>query len=259
MKLLLLIVSLFVFLNPFNVMAATKLFFDDFESGTLSKWATTTSGVTNSTDYAHGGTRTSKVDYGVGALQANVADLGVSAPTDEFYMVYWIRIGDAYRNPYLGFKWTRLKHGNVDGIQTEFYLNSETWDSTGHSYQTGTGGLDYPNTGYSWNDSFDDGTWHKVEVFGKYNTGGLANGTCRIWFDGVQRLNDTTYTWRNGDYASDIFSLFYIPSNAGDGSHFVATGDIVYIDDVEIWDGMPDETPLEPVAGLTGVTTGTFR
>jgi len=223
-----------------KAQAADRIFYDDFESGDFDKWAVTTSGITNSIEYARSGFRSSKVDYGVNSLQGNIANLGGFSPIDEFYISYYIRIGDNYHSPYLGFKWMRLKHGNVDGIQTEFYLNSESWYSSGHSYQTGTGGLDGPNTGYSWSPDFTDRNWHHVEVFGKYNTGGAANGSCRVWFDDVLRLDRTDYTWRTGIYASDIFVAFYMPSNAGDGVHRPVAGDIIYIDDVEIWDGIPD-------------------
>ena len=231
---------LFIVLGGANALAG-RLFVDDFESGTFDKWAVTTSGITNSDEYARSGSRSSKVDYGVGALQGHIANLGETAPTDEFYVCYHVRIGDNYNAPYLGFKWLRTKHGQIDGIQTEFYLNSESWFSSGHSYQTGQGGLDSPGTGYSWYPDFCDGDWHKIEVFGKYNIDGAANGICRVWFDGIQYANFTDYTWRAGEWSSDIFRLFYIPSNAGDGTHSAAAGDIIYIDDVEIWDGMPVE------------------
>jgi len=225
--------------------ASSRLFVDDFESGNFDKWSTT-SGITICEEYAGSGRYCSKIDYGINALQANIVNLLDSAPTDEFYISYYIRIGDDYHAPYLGFKWMRTKHGQVDGIQTEFYLNSESWWSSGHSYQTGQSGLDYPGTDYSWYPTFCDGNWHKIEVFGKYNIGGAANGICRIWFDGVQHVSRTDYTWRTSEWASDIFRLFFIPSNAGDGVHRPAPGDIIYIDDVEIWDGMPDSGVVVP-------------
>jgi hypothetical protein len=35
------------------------------------------------------------------------------------------------------------------------------------------------------------GVWHKLEIYLQYNTGGTNTGTCKLWFDGVQRVNDT--------------------------------------------------------------------
>jgi hypothetical protein len=37
-----------------------------------------------------------------------------------------------------------------------------------------------------------------------------------------------------------VYNRFDIPSNAGDGVHRSQQGDVIYIDDVEIWDGVPD-------------------
>jgi len=222
--------------------AATIRFADNFESGNLSKWSTRTSGITVVSGGV-GKSKCAKVDYSANSNQVLNINLGSKAPTKEFYVSFWVKIPASYHAPYLGYKWMRLKHANAsgNGIQSEFFLNSTTWVSSGHTYQTGQGGLSYPNTSWSWykNGFWDDNTWHHVEVYGKYNTGGLANGVCRIWFDDVQHLNSKTYKWRTGTYASDIFKVFYLPSNAGDGTHRPASGDIIYIDDVEIWDGMP--------------------
>jgi hypothetical protein len=230
-------------------IAATQLFSDNFESGSLSKWTTITSGVALASG-GRGNSNCAKIDYSLASLQVLSINLGSRAPNNEFYVSFWVKIPTTYNAPYLGYKWMRLKHGNVDGIQSEFFLNSESWVSSGHTYQTGQGGLSYPNTNWSWysNGHWNNNAWHHVEVYGKYNTNSQANGVCRIWFDGTQYLNNTSYTWRTGTYANDIFKIFYLPSNAGDGVHRPASGDIVYVDDVEIWDGMPSKDSTAPPA-----------
>ncbi len=238
--------------------AATRLFQDGFESGNTNNWGTATGTVTTSNPKT--GSYCVAIDYTQGT-QAMIKSLGASAPTDEFYVKFWVRIGNNYHAPYLGFKWMRLKHGQTDGIQTEFYLNSESWSSSGHSYQTGQSSLDSPNTRWSWysDGHWNDEAWHKIEVFGKYNTNSCANGICRIWFDDVLRFEKTSYTWRTGTWANDIFRLFYIPSNGGDGTHKAQSGDIVYYDDIEIWDGMPTaEEPTKSISGcgLSGCSIG---
>ena len=83
-------------------------------------------------------------------------------------------------------------------------------------------------------------------MFVKYNTcnaQGVSNsdGVLRLWVDGSLQYENASFTWRDGQFADDIFRLFYIPSNAGSGIYLSQPGDIVYIDDVEIWDGMPTE------------------
>jgi hypothetical protein len=244
MKKVVLVFILFNLIIISNSFGATKLFSDGFESGNFSNWNTVTSGITISSNSPHSGGYCARVDYGSGSLQGLIKSLS-SAPKTEFYVAFYVKIASSYNAPYLGFKWMRLKHGAKDGIQTEFYLKSENWLSDGHSYQTGQGALDFPGTGWSWYPAFDDAKWHKIEVYGKYNTGGGANGICRIWFDGKQRLNETSYKWRTGEFANDIFKNFYIPSNAGDGKHGSRSGDIIYIDDVQIWNGMPGGNPSE--------------
>ncbi|OFZ37032.1 MAG: hypothetical protein A2504_01860 [Bdellovibrionales bacterium RIFOXYD12_FULL_39_22] len=225
--------------------SSKKIFSENFEEG-LSK-LTTFGDVSTVPEIGIGGSFCLKANYGTNKLLGSIIDLGSKAPTNEFYVRFYIKIDPAYNAPYLGFKWMRLKHGNVegDGIQTEFYLNSETWYSTGHSYETDQGGLDSPDTNFSWYPTFKDGQWHKVEVYGKYNTSGLANGVCIIKFDDILHLNSKSYKWRSTMWESDIFRRFYIPSNAGDGVHMAQAGDIIYIDDIEIWDGTPHRLMYE--------------
>ncbi|OFZ39782.1 MAG: hypothetical protein A2504_12380 [Bdellovibrionales bacterium RIFOXYD12_FULL_39_22] len=215
----------------------TKLFSEDFENGL--KKLTTFGDVTIVSGCGISGSQCLRANYGTDKNLGSIIDLGANAPTDQFYVRFNIKIDANYHAPYLGFKWMRLKHGNVDGIQSEFFLNSDSWYSTGHTYETGAGGVDYPDTNHTWYPTFQDGQWHQVEVYGKYNTAGQANGICIIKFDGVIYLNEETYRWRTSAWSTDIFKRFYIPSNAGDGAHLSAAGDIVYIDNIEIWNGWP--------------------
>lgn len=241
---ILLVLFLANVLLPLNVGAGTLLFSDGFENGSFSKWSTATSGVTITSSEKKSGAYSAQVSYYPTSLQALIKDVS-SPPTSEFYFTYQIKIAPSFNAPYMGFKWARLKHGNVDGIQTEFYLKSEGWGSSGHSYQTGQSLLDNPG-GNSWYSKVADGNWHKIAVYGKYNTNGGPNGICRIWIDGGLWFEKLTYTWRTGEFANDVFVKFYLPSNAGDGVHRPEAGDIVFIDDVEIWNGMPGAVGTPP-------------
>jgi len=237
--------------------ASSILFLDGFESGKTSKWSVATGYVT--TLNPRSGAYCIAVPYEDGQTHMMRIDLGVGiAPTNEFFIRFWVKIGANYHAPYLGWKWIRLKHGQVDGIQAEFFCNSESWGTQVVSYQTG-GFHDNPSLNWNWyTGGMADGNWHKVEVFGKYNTDSQANGILRVWGDGNLKFESTSFVWRTDTWANDTFKLFYLPSNAGDGTHRAQSGDIIYYDDIEIWDGMPfadGKNPPKPPSGLKLIIT----
>lgn len=214
------------------------LFSDGFEVGGTSKWSVATGFTTNLRPRS--GMYCLAVPYENGGTQAMIKYLSDGiAPLEQFYVSFWIRIAETYHAPYLGFKWARFKHGQTDGIQTEFFCNSRSWTSQVVAYQTG-GFHGNPSLNWDWySDGMADHNWHRIEIFGKYNNDGQADGILRVWGDGHLKFESTTFTWRSGSWANDIFKAFYLPSNAGDGTYRAQSGDIVYYDDVEIWNGIP--------------------
>ena len=95
-----------------------------------------------------------------------------------------------------------------------------------------------------------DGNWHKIEVYVKYNTGGAnwkADGIHRVWFDGVIIKDKTDAVFRDDTWPNAIFTMVYIPSNAGDGTHYAQSGGcpspmpqgMVICSDIEESDNVP--------------------
>jgi hypothetical protein len=234
--------------------ARNMIFSDGFESGNLNNWDAG-SGSTVATTSAHSGTYCMRLDYFTeGGFHGNIHYLS-SPPTSELYLKYFIKFAPTYHVPWFGMKYLRLRDG-VQNIQAEHYFNSESFYANGHTYQGNP--TQTFDVWYSGHNALymADGNWHKIEVYVKYNTGGTnwkADGIHQVWFDGVIVKNKTDAVFRDDTWPDAIFTRVYIPSNAGDGVHHAAEGDIFYVDDVEIWDGIPSSDTTPPAAP-TGVT-----
>jgi hypothetical protein len=227
-------------LMGFSAHGAELVFSDDFESGNVDNWTGANYQIYSTDCYE--GSYCSRQNFPSG-LVGMIRTLSTEdAPDDELFIRYRIKIDSGWNVPTYGVKWLRLKHGNTDGIQSEFFVNNGSFGAQGSFYQTGTY-FNNPSFGWDWdaNDEMTDGEWHLVEVFVKYNTPGNSDGVLRIWGDGDLKYQNTSTVWRSGTYASDIFRMIYIPSNGSSGASPSANA-YTYIDAVEIWNGMPDAT-----------------
>lgn len=116
--------------------------------------------------------------------------------------------------------------GNINQSYTNRYVNSFSF---------------YQNSGMretyvqSPNGNINDGRWHHYEIYLKYETSyGAGNGIWRVWEDGKlvwDRNNITFLTSSDGKFTSIRFIHYTGGALASSGWQ---------IDDIEIWDGIPD-------------------
>jgi hypothetical protein len=92
--------------------------------------------------------------------------------------------------------------------------------------------------------------WHHVEIWIRYdNPAGAGNGAMKLLIDGNACIDKTNVTFTKSGYPS--YTRFSIPSN------MTTTGsqapNYYFVDEVEIWDGLPDDSSQEtPPATDTG-------
>jgi len=190
----------FLFLFSFTLSipteAASRVFFDGFESGTTSQWSFPGSynrAVVVTTAYDGRSPRT-----GTSMLEGNWN--GTVDWTDPRKNTYAALLNWDYNNEFLIRIWLRLDRdvdrkngtkllrlGNI-GVNM-FYIGAGLHEVPGlmvpyfESVAGSSGPINY-NGGV-----IGDNNWHKIEIYVKHNTLGLTDGTLRIWADGVRVIN----------------------------------------------------------------------
>lgn len=222
--------------------AASLVFNEDFEAGNLATAQSLDSGASVVSDKPNTGNYCARIDYYPVKNQGLIFRPS-SPPQSEVFVRYYMRIANTFHSSYLGFKILRCRTSN-QSIQTEHFLSSEGWNLNGSIYKSGG----FFQSWYSGFNAADlaDGAWHKIEVFIKYNKAGSSDGVHRIWVDGRLIRDQTDVVFRDYSSPTDVYTMFYVPSNAGDGVHRSQAGDSIFVDDIEIWDGVPGTTSAPP-------------
>lgn len=100
--------------------------------------------------------------------------------------------------------------------------------------------------------SIPTNAWHKVDVFFKMNSisGGVGkrDGIMQEWIDGVQVINQSDVLYRTNQDATKKFKQFVIaPYIQSPGSPVAQT---FYLDNLNLWDGIPASSTMQPVTGV---------
>jgi hypothetical protein len=86
------------------------------------------------------------------------------------------------------------------------------------------------------------GRWHHFEFYGKLNSDAARDGAFRLWLDGQMIEDIEPFAWMDPgcDPQSERYkwSTAFFPSNFADAPPSGSTP-VYYVDDIEIWDGMP--------------------
>jgi hypothetical protein len=103
------------------------------------------------------------------------------------------------------------------GLGDSFYIGAqmETPNTTLFAYWEEIAGQPGPEF---WGDSssLGDGQWHKMEIYVKHNTPGVANGTVRVWQDGAVKQQATNIvTIATGDHWYPIYLMSNWSNNPG--------------------------------------------
>jgi len=101
-----------------------------------------------------------------------------------------------------------------------------------------------------------DGNWHKWEIYIKYNTDGSgeghSNGILTVWVDDVERIHRTwirPICTSGGKISRMSFGYFHNILTSSSGWQ---------IDDIEIWDGIPNAIDINPPSLSNSQPTGTL-
>ncbi len=154
-------------------------------------------------------------------------------PTNEFYVSFWMRYpsrtypdGDSHWN-------VKLFYPHWDGVNSYVHYSATGNEGAYYSAHDKNGGtLEQSRWPSTPNDM--DGNWHHYEFYINF-----AQGISRFWYDGVLKI-DSNYG--AGVWTNNIYYLTFGHMDAEEANVFTR-----FIDDIEVWDGMP--TAEEPTAG----------
>jgi hypothetical protein len=252
-----------------NANASRLLLHETFEGGSwgaLGHGPTggDADGTSTSTEQAYSGSWSAKVNYGNGNNLNHIWYSGLQDQIDqELYVSFWFFHSPTFQMD-RNFKFMRLTnsfdsfntnnefigHGFfVDGVNAVFAdpppNNNLHWQPASEC-----GNPDNSDTGSV--NPLTRGQWHHWEFYGKLNTNGNDDGIIRVWINGTLVIDKTNWTWvapgcdpQSSKYKWDTV---YLPSNLADRCQ---TTCLYYVDEVQIWDGMPDAgSVLSPPTNL---------
>jgi len=242
--------------------AAGRVFFDDFESGTTSKWTPVPNGnnckaVKSSVDgvASHSGSFNAECNWnGVVSWQDAQAYSSMELTkwdyNREFLIRFWLRYSSDFDHK-AGAKALRLYPGD-----DSFYLGAQMERTGGplFIYFESINGSSGPIS-YGDGTIFGDGKWHRVDIYIKHNTAGASDGTVKVFRDGVVQVQGTNIvTAKAGSKWYPMAVMSNWSSNPGwehDASNHV------YWDDFEIFSDMGTGASSGTMADGTIQQTGT--
>lgn len=218
--------------------AATRVFFDDFEDGTTSKWVhpgtfpkcVVVSSTADGTPIYDGkyAMRCNWYGYGQDEVQLNSWSY-----TTEFFLRFWFK-EDANVDHQVGAKMLRLGFGGPDNTYWSCQ-NEQGEQATMYMYwiSGSTDWLYWPSTDTHY---CGDHKWHKFEVYLKNDTNG-NDGIFRFWLDGAKVMDRVGKTHTPGAnwYPLNILSNW---SNANQDDV-----NYTYWDNIEIYSDSTQGTP----------------
>ncbi len=223
--------------------AAGRVFFDDFETGTNSKWDS--DGSRTKCNPVRAAADGGPVRTGAYVLECNwngavtwddprsVTTVSLKSwnYSREFFIRFWVRYGtDVDRAG--GNKLFKLS--SQDG-KNDFILNgspdvSPTQMVSYFPLIAGTQGPTFWGNGQE----FADGKWHEVEIYVKHNADGQSDGAFKVWQDG--KAKQTLTNVKTVQSSSSKWYPMYLMSNWSNNPGWEHdAGNHAYWDDVEVY------------------------
>lgn len=167
--------------------------------------------------------------------------------TDELYVSFWMRYPTYTHtdpNENVKFFYPQFGPNNDDKVEYVLYNDQMGW----YLMAAYDNGAEIPGQDGGTAEGMTDGTWHHYEFYLNF-----ATSINRFWYDGVLK-EDANYT--DGIWTNSVNLITVGAMDAEEPGTFTR-----FFDDVEIWDGMPDETPAPAPPTLSNVTisNGSFR
>ena len=276
----------FVLLFSTNLMGVERLLYEDCEDTLFSEWflersygtsdvgywAELRSKLTRSSQSPHSGSYSMTYDPWVAlnphtnvgglTLYGNTSRFDISAvDTNSYYFKWYHRWQTGI--VYTGEAKNKVIYAGYEEWGGDFVLAMEkAWDRGFHLIVRSNPGYvskinTYPSVDYT----LDDMAWHKIEVYIELGTTG-ATGILTITIDDIVIYHNTSTYYRdaiNINGGSSLNRLSWPANVSGDPSG----NSQVWLDDLEIWDGLPNSHKTTTINGtktmsLQGTKTATF-
>ena len=145
-------------------------------------------------------------------------------PTDELYVSFWMRYPTFVRNDSM--ENLKVFYPHWDGAKSYVHFTLSDSDTIYYSAMAEGSVL----TAGNWLEcpKQTDGKWHHYEFYINFN-----EGVSRFWYDGALKVDDAFGT---GIWTSNLYSIIAPSIDAEEPGKFSRQ-----VDDLEIWDGMPEQ------------------
>lgn len=226
--------------------AAGRVFFDDFEDGTISKFSPPDSrdpckNVSTAIDGGSPRTGSRMLQCNWNGTVAwndpaafNTLSLNSWSYNNEFFIRLWVR-ADSDVDQKFGSKWLRLYNQSINS----FILDGQMEQAGGPIYSN-IESVDGSVTNYNkWgNASLGDRLWHKVEIYVKQ---GLSNSaTFRVWVDGSLQHEKTNFS---SNPSNKWYPLVLVSNWSNNGPEWAHdANNHTYWDDIEIYSDTGSES-----------------
>ena len=149
------------------------------------------------------------------------------AHNEELYIRFWLKY-DKNFDPTDGYSSNKVWWMQFESDTNTYFVQ---FRGTSLSYYDESGGGEHY---FSISPNAVDGKWHLWEIYVKYNDYGSNNGILKIWFDSELKVDISNALLRvqpGGKISRMCFGYFHNNATTSSGWQ---------IDDIEIWDGIPD-------------------
>ena len=262
------IINLIVFIFFINFsFAAERIFYEDCEDRNFSQyflekhygsaygafWQELLTEISQSTVFPHGGeycmtydpfaTKNPHSNVGLGDVQyGNTSNFDLSSYHNRYWYFKWYQ------------RWEKGIEWNNDCENKLIYIN---WHKRAdflfklQKYRSGKlnvlirdskDALVYCRGLTHSGGNLDDMEWHKIEVYIDAGTTGDKNGCFWVNIDDLELIHQTGVTFNSIIHSNPIHCLTGWPSNISGGCSGPGQ---TWLDDLEIWTGLPAETPEE--------------
>jgi hypothetical protein len=210
--------------------APVKIFWDDFETGNLSKWSYSADKVSQAE--VHSGQWAFFYD-GWPGTEVRIQ------PTREVYFSLWWYFPPRFQGGWGAGRhfWRLDQEGGTQGqIDTQAQSPPNGFSIVYHD-MGGTSGGWYPDVA-----QLPIGKWFRMEFYSRLNDPGAKNGETALWVDGEQKMWDKNLMLTNSSNRFFQFRMTTNYANTGTCPNNNANCNW-FIDDVEIWNGCPPGSP----------------
>lgn len=251
---------------------ATQLFGWDCESGAMTDYFNENVHAASvlSTTRSHSGTTSIQFDpsrntngdcvvqapYSFGSGANFVAWSGHKT---QIFLRWWMYVETTISAGAAGTHGWRIKDlaGTPDGAHPSIMIDSSSGSITGlPGINWGFSILDYADTPVV--DSAHDnkwvyplGVWFKFEFHIVKGSQGGSDGSATAWINGAQVYNETGLSIQGVNNATTGWDSLALNTNYDAGG----SNSVWYIDDIEIWDGVPASDTTNPTITITGPTS----